>query len=257
MSGKPLALQLCGVKKRFGDFVALDAIDLSVSDGEVVALIGPSGSGKSTLVRCVHQLQPIDAGAIYVEGVLQGYERFNDTLRPLKERAIALQRQRIGMVFQQFNLFPHMTVLRNLTEGPIQVSGEDAAAATARAEQLLERVGLLAKRDAYPRQLSGGQQQRVAIARALAMQPRAMLFDEPTSALDPELVGEVLDAVNGLARDGMTLVIVTHEIAFAREVADRVVFMEAGRIVEQGPAREVLSAPKTERLKAFLGQVDK
>ena len=253
------ALSLQGVRKRFGDFVALDGIDLDVTEREVVALIGPSGSGKSTLVRCIHQLQPIDAGAIYVEGELQGYARVGGPagpLRALSEAAIARQRGRLGMVFQQFNLFPHMTVLGNLIEGPVHVLGEDAAVATARAEQLLDRVGLSAKAGAYPRQLSGGQQQRVAIARALAMQPRAMLLDEPTSALDPELVGEVLAVVQDLARQGMTMLIVTHEIAFAREVADRVVFMEAGRIVEQGPARGVIAAPKTDRLRAFLSRVD-
>jgi polar amino acid transport system ATP-binding protein len=247
---RPL-LQIAGVHKRFGDFVALAGIDLAVAEGEVVAVIGPSGSGKSTLVRCVHQLQPIDAGAIYIDGELQGFERVGDQLRALDATAIARQRQRVGMVFQQFNLFPHMTVLRNIVEGPVQVLREPLAAATVRAEALLKRVGLADKRDAYPRQLSGGQQQRVAIARALAMEPRAMLFDEPTSALDPELVGEVLAVVQDLAKQGMTMVIVTHEIGFAREVADRVVFMEAGRIVEQGPA-SILNEPQTERLRAFL-----
>jgi ABC-type polar amino acid transport system ATPase subunit len=253
-------LRLCGVRKRFGNFTALDGIDLEVAPREVVALIGPSGSGKSTLVRCVHQLQPIDAGAIYVEGELQGYERQgtapHSELRALSDAAIARQRQRLGMVFQQFNLFPHMTVLGNLVDGPVHVLGEDSASATARAEALLERVGLSAKKHSYPRQLSGGQQQRVAIARALAMRPRAMLFDEPTSALDPELVGEVLAVVQDLAQQGMTMLIVTHEIAFAREVADRVVFMEAGRIVEQGPAAQTLSRPSSERLRAFLKRVN-
>ena len=250
------ALRLRGVRKRYGNFTALDGIDLDVAEREVVALIGPSGSGKSTLVRCVHQLQPIDAGAIYVGDELQGYERHNGQLRALSEAAIARQRRRLGMVFQQFNLFPHMTVLGNLIEGPVQVLGESAASVTARAEALLDRIGLLEKRDAYPRQLSGGQQQRVAIARALAMQPQAMLFDEPTSALDPELVGEVLAVVQDLARQGMTMLVVTHEIAFAREVADRVVFMEAGRIVEQGPAATVLANPGTDRLRAFLSRVE-
>jgi ABC-type polar amino acid transport system ATPase subunit len=249
------ALRLKGVCKRFGDFVALDNIDLEVAEREVLALIGPSGSGKSTLVRCVHQLLPIDAGAMYLEGELLGHMSVDHQLRQLSETAIARQRQRIGMVFQQFNLFPHMTVLRNITEGPVQVLGEDLAAATARAEALLDRVGLLGKKDAYPRQLSGGQQQRVAIARALAMRPRAMLFDEPTSALDPELVGEVLAVVKDLAQQGMTMIIVTHEIGFAREVADRVVFMEAGRIVEQGSASRVFAAPATERLRVFLARV--
>ena len=247
-------LRLRGVRKNFGSFVALDGIDLDVAEREVVAIIGPSGSGKSTLVRCVHQLQPIDAGAIYLDGELQGFERVGGHLRALGDKAIAQQRQRIGMVFQQFNLFPHMTVLRNVTEGPLHVLHEPVDSATQRAEALLERVGLAAKKDAYPRQLSGGQQQRVAIARALAMQPRAMLFDEPTSALDPELVGEVLAVVKDLARQGMTMVVVTHEIAFAREVADRVVFMEAGRIVEQGDAKSMLEAPKSERLASFLSR---
>jgi ABC-type polar amino acid transport system ATPase subunit len=250
------ALSLRGVRKCFGSYTALDGISLDVADREVVALIGPSGSGKSTLVRCVHQLEPIDAGAIYLRGELQGYAHVGGHLRALGETAIARQRQRIGMVFQQFNLFPHMTVLRNVTEGPVQILGEDSAAAAQRAQALLDRVGLLAKQDAYPRQLSGGQQQRVAIARALAMQPVAMLFDEPTSALDPELVGEVLAVVKDLAQQGMTMMIVTHEINFAREVADRVVFMEAGRIVEQGPARATIAAPQSDRLKAFLARVE-
>jgi len=246
-------LRAHAVRKRFGDFTALDGVSLEVAEGEVVALIGPSGSGKSTLVRCLHQLQPIDGGAVYVDGVLQGFAPVGGRLRALDEAAIARQRQRIGMVFQQFNLFPHLTVLGNVIEGPVQVLGEPVAAASERARALLARVGLAAKADAYPRQLSGGQQQRVAIARALAMQPRAMLFDEPTSALDPELVGEVLAVVKDLARQGLTMVIVTHEIGFAREVADRVVFMEAGRIVEQGPAR-ILDAPQTERLTTFLSK---
>ena len=251
-SPNPL-LRIRGVQKRFGDFVALAGIDLDVAEGEVVAVIGPSGSGKSTLVRCVHQLQPTDGGAVYVDGDLQGFERVGGHLRALDERAIARQRQRVGMVFQQFNLFPHMTVLRNVIEGPVQVLGEAVASATIRAEALLARVGLAEKKDAYPRQLSGGQQQRVAIARALAMQPRAMLFDEPTSALDPELVGEVLNVVQDLAKQGMTMVIVTHEIAFARDVANRVVFMEAGRIVEQGSA-SILNTPQTDRLRSFLSR---
>ncbi|RZJ12235.1 MAG: amino acid ABC transporter ATP-binding protein [Rubrivivax sp.] len=254
MDPRPPALHLRGIVKRYGNAVVLDGIDLEVADREVVALIGPSGSGKSTLVRCVHQLTPIDGGAVYVQGVLQGYERHGNGLRALSEVAIAAQRQRIGMVFQQFNLFPHMSVLRNVMEGPVQVLRENPAAAQQHAEELLARVGLLNKKDAYPRQLSGGQQQRVAIARALAMRPQAMLFDEPTSALDPELVGEVLAVVQDLAKQGMTMMVVTHEIQFAREVADRIVFMEAGRIVEQGPARATMAAPATERLKAFLSR---
>jgi len=248
-------LSLRGVRKRFGSLTALDGIDLDVDEGEVVALIGPSGSGKSTLVRCVHQLQPIDAGAIRVAGELQGYARQGGALRPLSERALARQRQRMGMVFQQFNLFPHLTVLRNVVEGPVQVLGLPLADATRRADSLLARVGLADKRDAYPRHLSGGQQQRVAIARALAMEPLLMLFDEPTSALDPERVAEVLAVMKDLAQQGLTMLVVTHEIGFAREVADRVVFLEAGRIVEQGPARTTLDSPRSERLRGFLSSV--
>ena len=254
MNSSPHLLALRGVCKRFGSLLALDGIDLDVDEGEVVALIGPSGSGKSTLVRCVHQLQPIDAGSIYLAGELQGYARQAGVLRPLAEGALARQRQRMGMVFQQFNLFPHLTVLRNVTEGPVQVLGLPPAEAQQRAEALLQRVGLADKRDAYPRHLSGGQQQRVAIARALAMEPLRMLFDEPTSALDPERVAEVLSVMKDLAQQGMTMLVVTHEIAFAREVAGRVVFMEAGRIVEQGPARTTLDAPRSDRLRAFLSR---
>ena len=254
MTAAPPLLSLRAVRKRFGGLQALDGIDLDVAEREVVALIGPSGSGKSTLVRCVHQLQPIDGGAIRLAGELLGYARSGGVLRPLAERALARQRQRMGMVFQQFNLFPHLTVLRNVIEAPLRVLGASVAEATAHAEQLLQRVGLADKRDAYPRQLSGGQQQRVAIARALAMRPLLMLFDEPTSALDPERVAEVLAVMQDLARQGTTMLVVTHEIGFAREVADRVVFMEAGRIVEQGPARQLLERPQTERLRAFLSK---
>ncbi|MEY4428074.1 MAG: hypothetical protein RLZZ182_763 [Pseudomonadota bacterium] len=243
------------VRKCFGPLQALDGISLEVQTGEVVALIGPSGSGKSTLVRCIHQLQPIDGGAIHIAGELQGYSRQSGVLRPLTETAIARQRQRLGMVFQQFNLVPHRSVLRTVTEGPIQVLGLSADQARARAEALLARVGLADKGSAYPRHLSGGQQQRVAIARALAMEPLLMLFDEPTSALDPERVAEVLAVMKDLAQQGMTMLVVTHEIAFARDVADRVVFMEAGRIVESGPARQVIDAPASERLRAFLSGV--
>ena len=254
MSSPPPLLSIRAVRKRFGALQALDGIDLDLASGEVVALIGPSGSGKSTLVRCVHQLMPIDAGAIHVAGELQGYGRHGGVLRPLSEAGIARQRQRLGMVFQQFNLFPHLTVLRNVIEGPVQVLGLPVAEATARAEALLAKVDLSDKRDAYPRHLSGGQQQRVAIARALAMEPLLMLFDEPTSALDPERVAEVLAVMKDLAQQGLTMLVVTHEIAFAREVAGRVVFMEAGRIVEQGPARQVIDQPATERLRAFLSR---
>ena len=254
MTPSQSALSVEKLVKRYGQALVLNHVSLRVAEREVVALIGPSGSGKSTLVRCIHQLVPIEGGAVYVHGELQGFERTDSGLRALGHRAIAAQRQRIGMVFQQFNLFPHMSVLRNVMEGPVQVLGENPETARAYAEQLLDRVGLLAKKNAYPRELSGGQQQRVAIARALAMRPQAMLFDEPTSALDPELVGEVLAVVRDLAKQGMTMIIVTHEINFAREVADRIVFMEAGRIVEEGPARETLASPKTERLRTFLSR---
>jgi ABC-type polar amino acid transport system ATPase subunit len=247
-------LQLRGVVKAFGGPRVLDGVNLDVHEGEVLALIGPSGSGKSTLVRCAHQLEAIDAGAMYLDGELLGYRHRGNALVPLGERQIATQRQRIGMVFQQFNLFPHMTVLRNLVEGPVRVLGQSRDTATAAAMQLLERVGLKAKAEAYPRHLSGGQQQRVAIARALAMKPRLMLFDEPTSALDPELVGEVLAVVTDLAKQGMTMVVVTHEMAFAREAAHRVVFMEQGRIVEQGASAQMFTAPSSERLQSFLAR---
>ncbi|HSW17204.1 MAG TPA: amino acid ABC transporter ATP-binding protein [Ramlibacter sp.] len=243
------------VQKFYGSFQVLHSVSLDVAEGEVVAVIGPSGSGKSTLVRCLHQLESIEAGAIYLDGELLGYERHGDHLKALGPRALARQRTQLGMVFQQFVLFPHLTVAENITAGPIHVLRDKPADARTRALHLLERVGLSDKADHYPTQLSGGQQQRVAIARALAMRPRVLLFDEPTSALDPELVGEVLDVVTDLARAGKTMVVVTHEIAFAREAATRVVFMEAGRIVEQGPARETLAAPKTDRLRAFLSRV--
>jgi polar amino acid transport system ATP-binding protein len=251
MSG-PAVLQLRGVVKAYGGPRVLDGVHLDVHEGEVLALIGPSGSGKSTLVRCAHQLEAIDAGAIYLDGELLGFRYRGTRLVPLGAAEVARQRGRIGMVFQQFNLFPHMTVLENLTLGPVRVRGEAREVAIAHAVELLDRVGLQSKAAAYPRHLSGGQQQRVAIARALAMRPRLMLFDEPTSALDPELVGEVLAVVTDLAKQGMTMVVVTHEMAFAREAAHRVVFMERGCIVEQGAARQVFGAPSTERLQAFL-----
>lgn len=248
-------IRLTQVVKNYGSFTALNGVSLDVHEGEVLAVIGPSGSGKSTLVRCIHQLEAIDAGAIHVNGVLQGYERVGQRLRPLSETGIARQRSQLGMVFQQFVLFPHLTAQENVMEGPVQVLGDSPEDARKRAGHLLARVGLADKLDHYPSQLSGGQQQRVAIARALAMRPRVLLFDEPTSALDPELVGEVLSVVTDLVKAGKTMVIVTHEIGFAREAASRVVFMEAGRIVEQGEARSTLSAPRTERLQAFLSRV--
>lgn len=241
--------------KRYGGFQALHEVSLDVHEGEVVAIIGPSGSGKSTLVRCIHQLEAIDGGSIHLAGELLGYRQRGSHLRALGARAVAQQRRQLGMVFQQFVLFPHLTVEENVTEGPIRVLGDAPSDARSRARHLLDRVGLADKLDAYPQQLSGGQQQRVAIARALAMRPRVLLFDEPTSALDPELVGEVLSVVTDLARAGKTMVVVTHEIAFAREAATRVVFMEAGRIVEEGEARPTLATPKTERLRSFLSRV--
>jgi ABC-type polar amino acid transport system ATPase subunit len=245
-------LQLAGVRKAFGDVRALDGIDLSVSEGEVVAILGPSGSGKSTLARCVHQLEPIDAGAIYLDGELLGYERRGAALTTVGDRTLARQRARMGMVFQQFNLFSHYTVLENLIEGPTQVLGMKRADAEAQARRLLDKVHLGDKVDAYPRQLSGGQQQRAAIARALANNPRIMLFDEPTSALDPELVSEVLEVIREVASTGTTMLIVTHEIRFARDVADRVVFMERGRIAADGPTREIMASDPSTRLGAFL-----
>jgi ABC-type polar amino acid transport system ATPase subunit len=247
-------LRLRGVGKSFGDHRALDGVDLDVHEGEVVVVIGPSGSGKSTLVRCVHQLEDIDAGCMHLDGELLGYEEHRGGLRPLTERGAAAQRRRMGMVFQQFHLFPHFTALRNVTEAPVRVHGRRPADAEREGLELLERVGLGDRAHHYPRQLSGGQQQRVAIARALATRPRVMLFDEPTSALDPELVDEVLTVLRSLAADGLTMVVVTHEMAFAREVGDRCVFMEAGRVVETGPPAELFTRPRSERLRAFLSR---
>jgi polar amino acid transport system ATP-binding protein len=243
------------VRKSFGAFQALAGVSLDVAEGEVLCIIGASGSGKTTLLRCVNQLVEIDSGAIWVDGGLVGYRQVGDRLYPLSEREIARQRLKTGMVFQRFNLFPHMTALENLIEGPVQVLGRDRSEALDEARQLLARVGLAAKADAFPASLSGGQQQRVAIARALAMRPKLMLFDEPTSALDPELVGEVLAVMKELAASGMTMIVVTHELGFAREVADRVVFMDHGAIVEAGTAEEVLNSPRQERTRAFLSAV--
>jgi polar amino acid transport system ATP-binding protein len=247
-------LSLHHVSKRFGDHAALDGVSLDVHEGEVVVVVGPSGSGKSTLVRCVHQLEAIDGGAMHLDGELLGYEPHRGGLRPLSERGVAAQRRRIGMVFQQFQLFPHFTALRNVAEAPMRVHGASRADAEREAMELLERVGLRDRAHHYPRQLSGGQQQRVAIARALAVRPRVLLCDEPTSALDPELVDEVLAVLRGLAADGLTMVVVTHEMAFAREVGDRLVFMEAGRVVESGPPAELFARPRTARLRAFLSR---
>jgi polar amino acid transport system ATP-binding protein len=220
-----------------------------------MCIIGPSGSGKTTFLRCINHLEPINAGRIYVDGTLVGYTERGGRLHELHEREVSRRRAGIGMVFQRFNLFPHRTALENVMEGPVIVKKEAKAEAAERAKGLLERVGLADKLDSYPRQLSGGQQQRVAIARALAMRPKLMLFDEPTSALDPELVGEVLDVMRALAAEGMTMVVVTHEIGFAREVADSLVFMDQGVIVERGVPREVIADPQHERTRSFLSKV--
>ncbi|MBJ7904289.1 amino acid ABC transporter ATP-binding protein [Streptomyces sp. DSM 110735] len=244
-----------GVHKSFGPAHILKGIDLEVNPREVFCLIGPSGSGKSTFLRCINHLEKITAGRLYVDGQLVGYRQKGDKLYELKEREVAAQRREIGMVFQRFNLFPHMTALENVMEAPLQVKREGKAAARERAEQLLDRVGLGSRKGHYPAQLSGGQQQRVAIARALAMQPKLMLFDEPTSALDPELVGEVLDVMRDLAEDGMTMIVVTHEMGFAREVGDSLVFMDDGVVVEAGHPREVLTNPQHDRTKSFLSKV--
>ncbi|MEV7013844.1 amino acid ABC transporter ATP-binding protein [Streptosporangium sp. NPDC051022] len=244
-----------GVSKSYGHRQILFDIDLAVGIGETVCLIGPSGCGKSTLLRCVNNLEEIDRGRILVDGSLIGYRLERGRLHELRESEACRQRTQIGMVFQHFNLFPHMTALENVSFAPVRVRGEDKAAARAHALELLGRVGLGDKAGSYPSQLSGGQQQRVAIARALAMRPKVMLFDEPTSALDPELVGEVLNVMRDLAKTGMTMIVVTHEMGFAREVAGRVVFMDGGRVVEQGPPDEVLRNPSHERSRAFLASV--
>ncbi|MEU3827301.1 amino acid ABC transporter ATP-binding protein [Streptomyces sp. SID161] len=243
------------VHKSFGSLDVLRGIDLQVATGEVTVVLGPSGSGKSTLLRTINHLEKVDRGEISVDGALMGYRRAGDRLYELPEREVLRQRTRIGFVFQNFNLFPHLTVLDNVVEAPVSALKRSRKEVVERAHRLLERVGLGDKADAYPRQLSGGQQQRVAIARALALEPRLLLFDEPTSALDPELVGEVLDVIRDLAAQGTTMIVVTHEIAFAREVADTVVFMADGRIVEQGTPEEVLGAPREERTRAFLAKV--
>ncbi|WP_436521847.1 amino acid ABC transporter ATP-binding protein [Actinoplanes sp. HUAS TT8] len=243
------------VHKYFGSLEVLKGVDLTVPQGGVSCVLGPSGSGKSTFLRCINHLEKLNAGRILVDGELVGYRERGGKLHELSERDVAKQRQAIGMVFQRFNLFPHMTVLDNVMEAPCRVKKENKAEVRDRALALLDRVGLAEKVSSYPGQLSGGQQQRVAIARALAMRPKVMLFDEPTSALDPELVGEVLEVMKGLASDGMTMIVVTHEIGFAREVADEVVFMDGGVVVEKGPPGEVITNPQQERTKAFLSKV--
>lgn len=247
-----LLVHAVNVTKAFHGNEVLKGIDMDVHKGEVVCLLGPSGSGKTTFLRCINQLENIDGGRIWVDGDLMGYTDKAGRLHRLHDKEIAAQRRDIGMVFQRFNLFPHMTALQNVMEGPVQVKGANKGKAKERALELLDRVGLSDKHNAYPAQLSGGQQQRVAIARALAMDPKLMLFDEPTSALDPELVGEVLDVMKELAKAGMTMIVVTHEMSFARDVADRVVFMDAGVVVEEGPPSQCIDAPQHERTRRFL-----
>jgi len=243
------------VHKSFGRLDVLKGIDLEVAPKEVMCMIGPSGSGKSTFLRCINHLEKVDAGRLWVDGELVGYRERGNKIYELGDREVCRKRSEIGMVFQRFNLFPHMTSLENIIEAPMRVKKESRATAEATAMRLLDRVGLSDKVSAYPNQLSGGQQQRVAIARALAMQPKLMLFDEPTSALDPELVGEVLDVMRKLAEDGMTMIVVTHEMGFAREVGDTVVFMDGGVIVESGKPRDVLGSPQHERTRSFLAKV--
>jgi polar amino acid transport system ATP-binding protein len=243
------------VHKRYALLEVLKGITLEVAPREVMCLLGPSGSGKSTFLRCINHLEKINSGRLYVDGSLVGYEERSGRLHELPDREVCRRRTEIGMVFQRFNLFPHMTALENVVEAPVLVKKEPKAVVMTRARALLDRVGLSSKVDAYPNQLSGGQQQRVAIARALAMQPKLMLFDEPTSALDPELVGEVLDVIRALAEEGMTMIVVTHEIGFAREVGDTLVFMDEGVVVEAGVPREVIANPREERTRAFLSKV--
>ena len=244
-----------GVHKRFGRLEVLKGISLEVPPGTVMCMLGPSGSGKSTFLRCINHLEQITAGRLSVDGELVGYRQQGDKLYELREKETAAKRAEIGMVFQRFNLFPHMTALGNIIEGPSRVQGVSRKEAIDQARQLLDRVGLGGRADAYPAQLSGGQQQRVAIARALAMRPKLMLFDEPTSALDPELVGEVLGVMRGLAEEGMTMVVVTHEMGFAREVGDSLVFMDDGVVVESGKPRDVIANPQHQRTQSFLSKV--
>jgi polar amino acid transport system ATP-binding protein len=253
-STKPMVLaeRVC---KDFGALKVLKGVTLEVGTGEVLVIVGPSGSGKSTFLRCINHLENINAGRLYVDGQLVGYREARGKLHELNPREAAKQRREVGMVFQHFNLFPHRTALENIIEAPVHVKKIKRDQAVARAKELLAQIGLPEKADAYPAQLSGGQQQRVAIARALAMDPKLMLFDEPTSALDPELVGEVLGVMKRLASQGMTMLVVTHEMGFAREVADQLVFMDEGVIVEAGKPREVLTNPQHERTRAFLSKL--
>jgi ABC-type polar amino acid transport system ATPase subunit len=253
-SGQPM-VKAEQVWKSFGRLDVLKGIDIEVQPRETFVLLGPSGGGKSTLLRCINHLEKIDAGRLWVDGELMGYREKGNVLHEMHPRDVSRQRAKIGMVFQRFNLFPHLTAIENVMEAPIRVRKTDKKQAEAEAETLLCEVGLKEKLDVYPAQLSGGQQQRVAIARALAMKPKLMLFDEPTSALDPELVGEVLDVMKRLAHEGMTMVVVTHEIGFAKEAADGVALMDGGIIVEMGPPEQVLVDPKEERTKLFLSKV--
>lgn len=254
MTGVPMVLAE-KVSKNFGTNRVLRGISLEVARGQVLCIVGPSGSGKSTFLRCINHLERVDGGRLSIDGELVGYRQKGGKLYELKLSEAAFQRREIGMVFQRFNLFPHLTALENITLAPMRVKGLSKAKATARANELLERVGLGDRGGAYPAHLSGGQQQRVAIARALAMDPKLMLFDEPTSALDPELVGEVLEVMKELARSGMTMLVVTHEMGFAREVADTLVFMDEGVVVEAGPPRQILTNPQHERTREFLSKV--
>ncbi|MGW5666855.1 amino acid ABC transporter ATP-binding protein [Micromonospora sp. NPDC003776] len=251
----PPMVECRSLRKSFGRLEVLRGIDLTIERGRVVCVVGPSGSGKSTLLRCLNHLEEPQAGRVYVDGELIGYEERGGRLRPLPDARLRRQRESIGMVFQRFHLFPHRTALENVMEGLVAVKGVPAADARRRAADLLDRVGLADRAHHYPAHLSGGQQQRVAIARSLAMSPKLMLFDEPTSALDPELVGEVLEVMKDLASSGMTMIVVTHEMGFAREVGDHLVFMDEGLIVEQGPPRQVLAAPQHDRTRAFLSKV--
>ena len=251
----PLMVDARAVRKSFGSNEVLKGITLQVEQGQVLCLLGPSGSGKSTFLRCINHLETINGGRLYVEGELMGFREGADAIYEMKPNAIAKQRSEIGMVFQRFNLFPHLTAIENVIEAPIGVKKLSKADATKKGLGLLASVGLSDKADHYPAQLSGGQQQRVAIARALAMEPKLMLFDEPTSALDPELVGDVLDVMRNLAKSGMTMIVVTHEIGFAREVADRVVFMDSGVVVEDGTPSQVIDKPQNSRTKAFINSV--
>ncbi|BDM68272.1 glutamate ABC transporter ATP-binding protein [Streptomyces nigrescens] len=255
MSTQTAMVDVRSVHKSYGPLQVLKGVDLTVRAGEVTVVLGPSGSGKSTLLRTINHLEKVDSGSVSVDGSLVGYRRSGNKLHELREREILKQRTGIGFVFQNFHLFPHLTVLANITEAPVSALRRPKKDAEAAARALLDRVGLADKADAYPKQLSGGQQQRVAIARALALEPKLLLFDEPTSALDPELVGEVLDVIKDLAHQGTTMVVVTHEIGFAREVADTVVFMDGGRIVEQGPPGQVLDHPRHARTTSFLSKV--